>query len=223
MNKTNKFLKTVVILVLLFIFVPSAKSASGVNTPSDQNWKLIGTDNRNKCQSNKPCSDLKAIYGKVENHIIYFKVVTFKNWSSLKNVDFRIFIDPDTDEGSGDRANFYGLPDPQMGADGVIIIGNENWPNQNIITEFWRYNDFFMEFLYTFPLAYLDFPENSNQFVVGIYYDDMARAVPGSVMGPVKNTIHLGIVDTLSDWDWIPNRHYLSFDLGPSPDSPDLK
>lgn len=218
MNKANKFFKAIVILVLLFAFVPSVKSAVGTSAPSDQNWKLIGADGRNKCWSGKPCSDLKAIYGKVENKIVYFKVETYKKWSSLKDVDFRIFIDPDADEGSGDRADFYGLPDPQMGADGVIIVGNEDWPRQNIFTEFWRYNDIFMEFLYTFSLAYLDFKENSNQFVVGIYYDDLAKAVPGSVMGPVKNTIHLGIVDTLSDWDWIPNKHYLSFDLGPSPD-----
>jgi thermitase len=164
-----------------------------ITPPSETNWMLLETDPDEGIGTN-----LKSIYGQVCSNIIYFKVEYHRNWTTINDIDTAIFIDADQNVDTGLPDRTYPGQDTGIGADYLIIVGweaTEMW-KWDPITEMWDISN-------PISLAYLEVPENSNVFVVGVFFADVETS----------GIVDCAVVDVMSNWDWMPDSGYFTWIL----------
>jgi len=156
-----------------------------VTPPPETNWMLLETDLDEGVGTN-----LKSIYGQVYSDIVYFKVEHHRSWTTINDIDTAIFIDADQDASTGLPDETYPYQDTDIGADYVIVVGWE-------ATEMWKWDPLYgwWDISNPIPLAYLEAPENSDVFVVGVFFVSLETS------GIVDCTV----ADIPSNWDWMPN------------------
>jgi len=164
-----------------------------VAPPPETNWILLATD-----PDEGVGTSLKAIYGQLYSGIIYFKVEHYRPWTTINDIDTGIFIDADQDPSTGLPDGFYPSQNTGIGADYVIVVG---WQ----ATEMWKWDPLYMWWDTSNPisLAYLEAPENSNAFVVGVFFDNVET----------PRIIDCAVTDVMSNWDWMPDAGYFTWIL----------
>jgi len=127
--------------------------------PNDANWTLLAND---------PDEDLgmslKAGYSQQQSNIAYFKVTFHRTWTTIENdINVAIMIDADRNPRTGLPDGYYSGQNTYLGADYLIIVGYEG-------TEIWKWNETtgFFDAANPLPLAYLEAPDNSSSFIVGV-------------------------------------------------------
>jgi len=164
-----------------------------VAPPPEANWILLATD-----PDEGVGTSLKAIYGQLYSDIIYFKVEHYRPWATIDDIDTGIFIDADQDPSTGLPDGFYPGQNTGIGADYVIVVGWEatvmwKW---DPIAEMWDLGN-------PISLAYLDAPDGSNVFVVGVVLASVETA----------GILDCAVADVVSGWDWMPDAGYFTWIL----------
>jgi thermitase len=164
-----------------------------VAPPPEANWILLATD-----PDEGVGTSLKAIYGQLYSDIIYFKVEHYRPWTTINDIDTGIFIDADQDPSTGLPDGFYPGQNTGIGADYVIVVGLQatgmwKW---DPIAEMWDLGN-------PISLAYLDAPEGSNVFVVGVVLASVETA----------GSLDCAVADVVSGWDWMPDAGYFTWSL----------
>jgi thermitase len=164
-----------------------------ITPPPETNWMLLATDLDEGMGTN-----LKSIYGQVYSDIIYFKVEHHRPWTTINDIDTAIFIDADQNASTGLPDKTYLGQDTGIGADYVIVVGWE-------ATEMWKWDPIAEMWDLDNPisLAYLDAPEDSDVFVVGVLFASVETA----------GIIDCAVADIPSNWDWMPNSGYFTWIL----------
>lgn len=162
-----------------------------ITPPPETNWLLLETDPDEGTGTN-----LKAVYGQVYSEIVYFKVEHHRSWTTINDIDTAIFIDADQDPSTGLPDETYPDQDTEIGADFVVVVGWE-------ATEMWKWDPVYgwWDIDNPIPLAYLEVPENSNVFVVGVFFVDLETS----------GIADFAVADTMSEWDWMPNHGYFTW------------
>ena len=164
-----------------------------ITPPSKTNWMLLETDPDEGIGTN-----LKSIYGQVCSNIIYFKVEHHRNWTTINDIDTGIFIDADQDASTGLPDGTYPGQVTGIGADYLIVVGWE-------ATEMWKWDPITVMWDISNPisLAYLEVPENSSVFVVGIFFADVETS----------GIVDCAVADVMSNWDWMSDSGYFTWIL----------
>ncbi|MCJ7431161.1 hypothetical protein MUO83_08145 [Candidatus Bathyarchaeota archaeon] len=167
-----------------------AEIVTVVAPPPETNWILLATDPDESAGTN-----LKSVYGQVYSDTIYFKVECHRPWTTINDIDTAIFIDADQNVDTGLPDGFYPGQDTGIGADYVIVVGWE-------ATEMWKWDPIAEMWDLDNPisLAYLDAPEDSNVFVVGVFFADMETT----------GIIDCAVADIPSTWDWMPDSGHFT-------------
>jgi hypothetical protein len=161
--------------------------------PPEANWILLATD-----PDEGVGTSLKAIYSQLYSDIIYFKVEHYRPWTTINDIDTGIFIDADQDPSTGLPDGFYPGQNTGIGADYVIVVGLQ-------ATGMWKWDPIAKMWDLGNPifLAYLEAPEGSNVFVVGVY---LASVETGG-------SLDCAVSDIVSGWDWMPDAGYFTWSL----------
>jgi parallel beta-helix repeat protein len=158
------------------------KNIVAVLPPPDAGWTLFATD-----PDAGVGTSLKAIYAQVYSGIIYFKVQHYRNWTTIStDINDGIMIDADQNPNTGDPDGMYPNQKDDLGADYYLIVGQQGpslWNRATGTTE---------------PAAYLDAPDNSNTFIVGVFAADIQT----------NGLLDFAIADPVSNWDWMPKTGY---------------
>jgi hypothetical protein len=143
-------------------------------------------------------NNLKTIYGQLYSGVIYFKVEFYRTWTTINDIDAGIFMDADRNPGTGLPDGFYPGQNTGIGADYLIVVGFE-------ATAMWKWDPVsgWWDTANPIPLAYLDAPDYTNVFVVGVYLADVQTT--GVIDGAVG--------DIPSGWDWMPDTGHFTFTL----------
>lgn len=167
------------------------ESAYVVFPPSEENWRLLATDNDEGFGCN-----LKAIYGQAYPDVIFFKVEYHRSWETISDVDTAIFVDADQDPSTGLPDGFYPMQNTGLGADYLIVVGWE-------ATEMWRWNPETRrwDIANSFPLAYLEAPDDSSMFVVAVFFAQIETS----------GIIDCAVSDVASKWDWMPDAGHFTW------------
>jgi len=162
-----------------------------VTPPPETNWMLLEVDPDEGIGTN-----LKSIYGQVCSDIIYFKIEDYRPWTTINDIDTGILIDADQDATTGLPDGTYPDQYTGIGADYLIVVGWE-------ATEMWKWDPVYgwWDISNPIPLAYLEVPENSNVFVVGIFFVDLETS----------GIADFAVSDVPSDWDWMPDHGYFTW------------
>ena len=113
MGSRISYLFIPIILITALLILSTAPY--GLSQVNNSGWKLLGAD-----IDEGVLFDLKAVYYKIEDNILYLKIVFYRPVYSLWDFDIHIFLDVDDDVSTG----FY-LAHADIGADYVIYIGND--------------------------------------------------------------------------------------------------
>lgn len=168
-----------------------AEIVTVIAPPPETNWILLATDPDEGVGIN-----LKSIYGQTYSDIIYFKVEYHRSWTTINDIDTAILIDADQDVGTGLPDGTYPSQDTGIGADYLIVVGLE-------ATEMWKWDPIAEMWDLDNPisLAYLDAPEDSNAFVVGVFFADVETT----------GIIDCAVADIPSNWDWMPDSGHFTW------------
>lgn len=159
--------------------------------PSDENWTLIATDPDEGAGLN-----LKAAYSQMRSNTVYFKVDFYRAWTVAKlSMDTGIFLDTDRNPRTGLPDGYYAKQNCYVGSDMMIVVGGEG-------PELWRWNSNTGFFDTITPgISYLDLPQNSSWFVVGVNVADLHT----------DGVFDCFFCDAWSFWDWMPDLGYVPF------------
>ncbi len=141
---------------------------------------------------------LKAVSGQVgyvhPDWIVFFKVESYRNWTTLVDINVGILLDTDRDPGTGCPDGTYPDQNTGIGADYLIVAGGE-------ATEMWRWDpdEGSWDVADPIPLAYLDAPDNTNVMEVGVYLSDVDNT----------SAIDYAVCDSYSSWDWMPDTGHI--------------
>jgi thermitase len=167
-----------------------AEIVTVVAPPPETNWILLATDPDEGVGIN-----LKSIYGQMYSDTIYFKVECYRSWTTINDIDTAIFIDADQNTSTGLTDGSYPGQDTGIGADYVIVVGWE-------ATEMWKWDPLYgWDTSNPISLAYLEAPENSNAFVVGVFFADVETT----------GIIDCAVTDIPSNWDWMPDTGHFTW------------
>ncbi|MEM3616535.1 MAG: LamG domain-containing protein [Candidatus Bathyarchaeia archaeon] len=162
--------------------------------PPSGNWILLVTD-----PDEGVGTSLMAVYGQLYSSVIYFRVEHWRLWTTITDTDNGIFIDADQNPSTGLPDGYYPGQNTGIGADYLIVVGYE-------ATAMWRWDPVtnWWDTANPISLAYLDAPDYTNVFVVGVYLSDIQTS--GSINGAV--------CDIPSGWDWMPDTGHFTLNLG---------
>jgi len=161
--------------------------------PSETKWMLLEEDPDEGYGCN-----LKAIYSQTSSAIVYFKVEYYRNWMTIEDIDTGILIDADQDPTTGLPDRTYPYQDTGIGADYLIVVGFE-------AAEMWKWDPVYEQWDTSnpIPLAYLEAPENSSWFIVGVFSVDIET----------RGLIDCAVADVMSNWDWMPNHGHFTWQV----------
>ena len=160
--------------------------------PSETNWTLVATD-----PDEGQGLNLKSVSTQLQSGVVYFKVAFHFPWiNASTDIDTAILIDTDRNPRTGLPDHYYGNQNSDIGADAIIIVGEEG-------PEMWRWNTTinFFDSAHPLSLSYLDAPDGSSQFVVGVKASDLETV----------GVFDFAVADVYSDWDWIPSSGHRPF------------
>lgn len=166
-----------------------------VTPPNEANFTLLATD-----PDEGKGMGLKAGYSQLQSGIAFFKVDFYREWSKVKtDIDASILIDVDQNPRTGLSDGYYTGQKSNIGVDYMVIVGDEG-------PAVWKWNETlgFFDVENTLPMVYLDAPDNSSSFVVGVYLSDLDS----------NGFFDCAFCDAWSDWDWMPNTGYVPFSQG---------
>ncbi|NLF88802.1 S8 family serine peptidase [Candidatus Bathyarchaeota archaeon] len=169
-----------------------------VAPPNPTNWTQIATNPETGVGYN-----LKAAYSQLDSGVVFFQVSFYSQWSKVTEaIDDVIMIDADQNVSTGLPSDYYPNQNNYIGADYLILVGWEG-------TEMWMWDQTNRRFDTSNPirLLYLDAPDNSNVFVVGVSANDL----PISGQFDCSFTDIALISDTEVVWDWMPDSGYVPF------------
>jgi thermitase len=157
--------------------------------PSESNWTQLATDTDEGTGCN-----LKAVSTQSQLGLLFFKVDFYRSWSySSSDINTAIMIDVDRNPRTGMRDQYYSGQNDNLGVDYIIIVGYQG-------CKLWTWNETLCGFQIDDSIAYLDAPNGTDTFVV---------AVDSAV---IQSTgFDFAVVDSMSNWDWLPNTAYLPF------------
>ncbi|UCG45532.1 MAG: hypothetical protein JSV58_01760, partial [Candidatus Bathyarchaeota archaeon] len=143
-------------------------------------------------------TDLKSIWWQLHMEIMYFKIEHHRNWTTIDEINTGILIDADRNRDTGMPDEIYPFQDTGIGTDYLIIVGYEE-------LGMWKWNPFLEGFDTKNPisLAYLDAPDNSSMFEVGVYLADVH----------MNGVIDCAVADVPSHWDWMPDVGHFTIQL----------
>jgi thermitase len=168
-----------------------AEIVTVVAPPPETNWILLATDPDEGVGTN-----LKSVYGQTYSDTIYFKVECYRSWTTINDIDTAIFIDADQNASTGLPDGTYPGQDTGIGADYVIVVGWE-------ATEMWKWDPIaeWWDVSNPISLAYLDAPEDSDVFVVGVFFASVETA----------GIVDCAVADVVSNWDWMPDSGHFTW------------
>ena len=161
--------------------------------PPSGEWYLLGTD-----PDEGNGTSLRYLFWQSSNDTLYFKVVHWRAWITINDVDTGIFLDVDQDPATGCPDGFYPGQNNDMGAEFLILVGFEG-------TEVWWWNDTMWDVTNPIPLAYLDAPNGTDTFIVGVYLADLGLSH--------KPCIDVSVAEPMSEWDWLPDSGHFTICL----------
>jgi len=168
--------------------------------PSSHGWRLVATD---PDEGNTP--DIAAVYYKVENGILYFKVEYYRDYSSINGIDTGIFIDVDSNQSTGYYVDSYPNANTGLGAEYVLVIGWESEDFTGAPASLWRNSSSSSwDLAHAAPADYYSVPDSGNTVVAGIYLYRLAGA---------GSTVKVAVADVPSNWDWCPDSGNVSITL----------
>jgi thermitase len=174
-----------------------------VNAPNSAGWTQIASNPNYGIGCN-----LKAAYSQMDTDVVFFKVAYYNTWSkATENIDTAMMIDVDQNISTGMPQGYYPGQANYMGSDFLILVGNEG-------TEIWRWNPITRDYDVNNPLnlIYLEAPEDSDTFVVGVSAGDLQTA--GSMdctMVDIYSFYNPSDSTWYSVWDWMPDSGYAPF------------
>jgi len=130
------------------------------------------------------------------SNTIFFKVEYYRFWTTIQDIDTAVLIDADQNASTGLPDGAYPSQYTGIGADYLIVVGWE-------ATEMWKWDPIAHSWDLANPiyLAYLDAPEDSNVFVVGVFLADVETT----------GVIDCAVADVPSNWDWMPNTGHFTW------------
>ena len=174
-----------------------SKNYTVVAPPATANWTLLTTD-----PDEGTGYSLKAAYSQMQSNLVFFKVDFHHPWiNAIQDINTGIMIDADRNISTGMPENFYSGEADCIGSDYMILVGNEG-------TAMWRWNQTQRSYDTSRPidLLYLDAPEGSISFVVGVALSDLQSN--GAFDCSFNDITDLG---SYGVWDWMPNSGYVPF------------
>ncbi len=168
-----------------------------VAPPETANWTLLTAD-----PDEGTGYSLKAAYSQMQSNIVFFKVDFHHPWiNALQDINTGIMIDADRNISTGMPPNYYTGEADCIGSDCMILVGNEG-------TAIWRWNQTQRSYDTSRPidLLYLDAPDGSSSFVVGVALSDLqSDGAFDCSFNDITELASYGV------WDWMPNSGYVPF------------
>lgn len=195
-----RLLKVVLsILTIILLMAYTVQCTAG----GDGGWTLLATDPDEGSGVN-----IKAVYYKVSNGLLYFKIVYYRNWSSIEDLDTGLLIDVDLNYSTGYDVDTYPNANTGLGAEYLIVIGVEAQVISSKLTCMvkaggrteWNIS-------YPIPPDYYDIPTPGNEAIVAYSLDKFEGAY-----GVMK----IALTDAASNWDWCPDSGNLIVYLHPT-------
>ncbi len=202
----NIHLILVVSISALLLLSPALSSVSA------DRWILLATDG-----DDAPGPNIKALYYKVENGILYFKVLVYGEVTSIKNLPWvSIFLDVDCDPSTGHNIDGHWLVEGNTGVGAEYFItagwlpylfGDEAVMIRSVGTTEW-------DFSHPVSPDYFNVDYSNNFFVIGFKLSkfsglkDRARVVVFSIAHPEywdKSEVV---------WDWCPDSGNVLIKIG---------
>jgi len=171
---------------------PPMRAAQNNGPPPSGTWCLLAIDLDEGVGSN-----LKEVYWRASSNVLYFKVVFYRTWTNLhSDIDTGIFLNIDQNAGTGLTSGYYS-DDNGVGADFLIVVGIEGDSLWQWAGTLWNQG--------AYTLAYLDAPDNSDTFLVGVYLTDLGIST--------QDCIDVTVGDIRSGWDWMPDSGQITICL----------
>jgi len=167
-----------------------------VAPPPETYWTLLATD---PDEGFDP--DLQSVHGgPAYFDVIFFKVTYYRPWVTIDDMNIYILIDSDQNPATGLLDAYYG-GNAGIGADYLIKVGGQEPTGMYRWDPMARHGPLqgWWDLDHPILLAYLNALENSNVFVVGVYFSDVQTSGVLSVV----------VWDCIS-WDWIPDNGHIS-------------
>ncbi len=158
-------------------------------------WTLLATDP----DEGDGCN-LKTVSTQSQTGLLFFKVDFYRTWNYCSSdINTALMIDVDRNPRTGLRDQFYPMQQDNLGVDYMVIVGYQG-------CTFWKWNETICAFEAENSIVYLDAPNYSDTFVVAIN----ATTIQSS------GAFDFSVLDSFSNWDWLPNTGYLPFILNKS-------
>jgi thermitase len=158
--------------------------------PSEANWTLVASDPDEGGGMN-----LKAVSTQQQSNVVYFKVEFHRPWvQASTDINTAILVDADQNPRTGLPDHHYTNQNTGLGADYLIIVGDEG-------PVMWKWNSAVLDTITSIDLAYLDAPDNSSTFIVGVRTVDLET----------EGVFDFAVADAFSSWDWMPNTGHRPF------------
>jgi thermitase len=177
-----------------------------VAPPNQTNWTQLTTNP----DTNTGCN-LKSANSQLHDGTVFFKLTYYHPWNKAsEDIDTGIMIDTDQNISTGMPLDFYPDQKDFIGTDCMIMVGREG----NAV---WMWNQTIRSFDKNNPLniLYLEAPDNSSTFVVGVSADDLR--LTGAFDCSFNDIVSFGVDGV---WDWMPDAGYVPF--CPQPTQHDL-
>ncbi len=169
-----------------------------VAAPDPANWTQIVTNPKTGIGYN-----MKSASSQLHEGVVFFQVSYYSKWSkATEDIDVGIMIDADQNVSTGMPLDYYPNQNDYIGTDYMILVGWEG-------TEIWMWNQTNRSFDMSNPIQilYLDAPDNSNTFIVGVSAKDLHTS--GQFDCSFSDIALIG--DEEAVWVWMPNSGYVPF------------
>jgi thermitase len=180
-----------------------------VSSPNEANWTKIASHQDHG--SPYVPYNVKAVYSQLQSDVVFFKVAYYRPWSNaFEDINTGIMVDVDQNISTGAPQGYYPFQSDYIGADFLILVGYEG-------NEVWQWDSANRRFDYDNPfnLIYLDAPDDSDTFVVGIDADTLqTTGTMDCSLSDVTPFFYDG--QWWATWDWVPETGYFPFVAQPS-------
>ncbi len=158
--------------------------------PSESNWTQLATDPDEDAGCN-----LKTVSTQSQLGLLFFKAEFYRPWNCCSSdINTVIMIDTDRNQRTGLRDQYFSGQNDNLGVDYMIIVGYQG-------CTLWTWNETICGFYVDNSIAYLDAPNSTDTFVVAVNSSTIQS----------NGSFDFSVVDSFSNWDWLPDTAYLPF------------
>ncbi|MCW4001514.1 MAG: S8 family serine peptidase [Candidatus Bathyarchaeota archaeon] len=179
-----------------------------VSAPSEAGWTRIAS----QMDYDFDTCNVKAVYSQLMSGGVFFKVEYYRPWNeSSTDLDVAIMLDVDQNISTGTPQDYYPFQNNSIGSDFLIIVGKEG-------NQVCRWDSAMRQFDFNNPmdLLYLDAPDGSTFFVVGVSAENMqATGVMDCSLIDLAPIYYQNQWWVL--WNWVPGSGYFPFAAQPNP------